>query len=120
MIHIIPTTKTVAAQQTAIFYFDNVFKLHGWPKRLVSDRRPQFVSDLFRSFLALVNTQVNLSTAHHPETDGSTEIANSIIQQCIRVYCSYQQDDWSNLISLAEFTYNNTHHSTINMAPSYF
>ena len=117
MIHIVPTYKTVSAEDTAVLYLHHIFKYHGWPKRLISDRGPQFVSDFFQSFMKLLNAKVNLSSAYHPETDGSTEIANAIIEQYIRVFCSYQQDDWSSHLTLAEFTYNNSVNAVTGQTP---
>ena len=80
MIHIVPTYKTVSAKDTAVLYLHNIFKYHGWPKRLISYCGPQFVSDFFQSFMKLLNAKVNLSSAYHPETDGRMEIANAIIE----------------------------------------
>ena len=117
MIHIVPTYKTVSAEDTAVLYLHHIFKYHGWPKRLISDRGPQFVSDFFQSFMKLLNAKVHLSSAYHPETDGSTEIANAIIEQYIRVFCSYQQDDWSSHLTLAEFTYNNSVNAVTGQTP---
>jgi len=55
--------------------------------------------------------------AHHPETNGQTERVYQILEQYLRVYINYQQDDWVNLLPLAEFTYNNTSHSATMVTP---
>lgn len=117
MIHLIPTTSTVTAEETARLFIHHVFKHHGFPKRLVSDRGPQFTAAFFREFFQLLHANVNLSSAYHPESDGSTEVANSTIEQYIRIYCNYQQDNWTDLLPLAEFTYNNTVNSTTGFSP---
>jgi hypothetical protein len=58
-----------------------------------------------------------LSTAYHPETDGQTERTNSTLEQYLRSYTNFQQDDWAELIAVAEFAYNNAWHSAIKMLP---
>src|ERR1700753_1447486 len=59
----------------------------------------------------------NLSTAYHPQTDGQTERVNGILEQYLRIFSSYRQDDWANLLPSAEFTYNNAEHQFIGMSP---
>lgn len=60
-----------------------------------------------------------LSTAFHPQTDGQTERQNQTIEHYLRCYCNYRQDDWCAKLPLAEFTYNNSAHSTIGCSPFY-
>jgi len=65
----------------------------------------------------LLGIKANLSTAYHPETDGQTERVNQILEQYLHVYINYQQDNWVNLLPLAEFAYNNTSHSATMVTP---
>ena len=58
-----------------------------------------------------------MSTAYHPETNGKMEHVNKILEQYLWVYINYQQDDWVNLLPLAEFAYNNTSHSETMVTP---
>ena len=67
----------------------------------------------------MMNLKRRLSTAFHPQTDGQTENMNRTIEQYLRIYCNYQQDNWTNLLSLAEFAYNNAYQPTINCSPFY-
>ena len=67
----------------------------------------------------MMDLKRRLSTAFHPQTDGQTERMNQTIEQYLRIYCNYQQDNWTNLLSLAEFTYNNAHQPTIDCSPFY-
>ena len=60
-----------------------------------------------------------LSTSFHPQTDGQTERMNQTVEQYLRIYCNYHQDNWSELLSLAEFSYNNAQHATIGCSPFY-
>src|SRR5436190_22491576 len=67
----------------------------------------------------MMGTKQKLSTAFHPQMDGQTERMNQMMEQYLRMYCNYQQDDWAELLSLAEFSYNNAHQATIKCSPFY-
>ena len=60
-----------------------------------------------------------MSTAFHPETDGQTERTNAILEEYLRAYVNYQQDDWTALLPYAEFTYNNAKQDTTGTSPFY-
>jgi hypothetical protein len=66
-----------------------------------------------------LGTTRNLSMAFHPETDGQTERVNAIMEQYLRAYCNYQQDNWKQLLPIAEFYYNNTQSETTRVTPFY-
>jgi transposase InsO family protein len=100
-------------------FIKNVFKLHGLPDTIVSDRGSQFVSTFWKTLCTRLKIEARLSTAHHPETDGQTENANSIMEQYLRMYCSYLQDDWERWLSLAEFSANNTKNESTGVTPFY-
>jgi hypothetical protein len=117
MAHYIPCHKTTSGAQTAELFLANIFKLHGCPRTIVSDRGVQFTSSFWKRFFELLNVDLRFSTAFHPETDGSTEVVNQVLEQYLRIFCSYKQSDWSSLLPLAEFTYNNSVNSTTNMTP---
>jgi hypothetical protein len=101
----------------ARLYLKYVFSKHGAPSDIVSDRGKLFVSKFWSSLCALLGIKSNLSTAYHPETDGQTERINQILEQYLRVYINYQQDDWVALLPLAEFAYNNAPHSATQVSP---
>lgn len=114
-----PTTSDITAEGTARLYLQYVFKNHGLPKDIVSDRGSQFISKFTRTLLALCDIRGNRSTAFHPESDGQTERVNQTLEQYLRIYCDYHQDDWSQLLPLAEFVYNNAKNSSTGMSPFY-
>ena len=105
------------APTLAKLYLKHVFSKHGAPSDIVSDRGKLFVSKFWSSLCALLGIKSNLSTAYHPETDGQTERINQILEQYIRLYTNYQQDDWVSLLPLAEFAYNNAPHSATQVSP---
>jgi hypothetical protein len=116
--HFVPTHKTVTATQTVDLFLREVFRLHGSPRSIVSDRGPQFISSFWRRFHELLGTKTNLSNAFHPETDGSSEVTNQVLEQYLRIYGNYHQNDWSSPhLSLAEFTYNNSLNTSTSMTP---
>jgi len=119
MAHFIPCTKTATAADFARMFLDHVVRLHGLPDSIVSDRGAIFTSKFWKALSRMMGTKQKLSTAFHPQTDGQTERMNQTMEQYLHMYCNYQQDDWAELLSLAEFSYNNAHQSTIKCSPFY-
>ena len=117
MAHFIPCSKDVSADQTASLFLKHVVRLHGLPDDIVSDRGPQFVSKFWSRLFELLGTKINLSSAFHPQSDGQTERVNQVLEQYLRCFVNYQQDDWVDLLPLAEFTYNNTVHAATKHTP---
>jgi hypothetical protein len=115
--HFIPTKKTITGEGTAELFMEHIFRHHGVPSTIVSDRGPQFLSSFWQRFMSLLGVKIKLSSAFHPETDGSTEILNQSLEQYLRIFCSYQQDDWGSLLPLAEFSYNNSVNSVTGFSP---
>ncbi|KAJ9521722.1 hypothetical protein QJQ45_015348 [Haematococcus lacustris] len=106
MIHTVPTTTTVSAPELAQLFFDSVFKYHGLPKVIISDRDPRFTSNFWQQLFAKTGTHLNISTANHPQTDGQTERANRTIEDMLRNYVSPHHIDWDNHLTAVEFAYN--------------
>ena len=119
MAHFVPCLKSTDAPVFADIFFKNVIRLHGIPESLVSDRGSIFTSHFWKSLSALMNVKPRLSTAFHPQTDGQTERMNQTLEQYLRIYCNYEQDNWVNLLPLAEFAYNNSHQPSIDCSPFY-
>jgi len=119
MAHFCPTNSNITAEGAAGLYLKYVFKNHGLPDDIVSDRGTQFVSKFTRRLLELLEVKGNRSTAYHPESDGQTERTNQTLEQYLRIYCDFHQDDWSQLLPLAEFVYNNAQSASTGMSPFY-
>lgn len=115
--HFIPTKETATAQETGRLYFAHVFKHHGLPKDIISDRDPKFMSKFWRALWKKMGTRLKMSTAFRPTTDGQTERVNSVVKQILRNYVSADQSDWVEHLDAAEFCYNNTKHSTTGVSP---
>ena len=69
----------------------------------MSDRGPQFISSFWKEFCDVLGTKLKLSTAEQPQTDGQTEIVNQYIDQRLRPFVSYYQDDWDELLLIVDF-----------------
>jgi len=111
MIHLKATTTNVSLEEIAKIYRDNIWRLHGIPRKILSDREPQFASKFMKEFTKALGTKRQLSTAYHPQTDGQTERINQEIGMFLQHYMNYQQDDWTNWLAAAEFQYNDKKHA---------
>src|ERR1700674_2328212 len=117
--HFIPTNTTLSAEGAARLYVDNVFKLHGIPESMTSDRGRQFASSLAQGFRTMLGIEGRLSTAYHPQTDGQTEIINKEVEQYLRRFTNFEQDDWADWLPIAEFAHNDHVSSSMQSSPFY-
>lgn len=92
-------------------YLDHVFKLYGWPRTIVSDRDPTFLSNFWKGLFSLHGTKFLLSSAEHPETDGQTEVVNRCLETYLRCMCGEKPQEWSLWLPLAGWWYNTHFHS---------
>ena len=83
MAHLIPTTTNVTAEGVAKLYFNHIYRLHGLPRGIVSDRDSKFTGAFWRALQKMVGTDLLMSTTNHPQTDGQTERANRTILQIL-------------------------------------
>ena len=116
-IHIAPTTSEVDSVGVARLFRDHVWRNHGLPEQVISDRGKQFLSGFTRELNRLLGIKTSLSTAYHPETDGQTERVNLEIEQYLRIFVNHHQDDWVEWLPLAEFSYNNKVHAATRQTP---
>jgi hypothetical protein len=117
MRHFVPCRTTTSAPDLADMFLNNIWRLHGLPDNIISDRGTQFASDFWKQLCTRLGISPRLSTAFHPETDGQTERANATMEQYLRAYVTHQQDDWSSWLPLAEFAANNQCSETTMMTP---
>lgn len=113
----IPCHKTTTAEEMASLFIYHVWRYFGPPDSIVSDRGPQFISAFWTEFCRLLGTQLRLSTAHHPQTDGQTEIMNQYLEQRLRPFVNYYQDNWSELLPMMDYAQLTLPHSSIGMSP---
>ncbi|MBW0476228.1 hypothetical protein O181_015943 [Austropuccinia psidii MF-1] len=108
---------SITSLNLAHLFIKNIFSKNGLPSRIVSDRGSPFVSFFWTNLCQQLKISRDLSTAYHPETDGETERVNQILEQYLQMNVSYHQDDWNTWLPLAEFSYNNSDHSSTNQSP---
>ena len=108
MVHYAPTTTTVDAPELAQLFIQNVVRLHGVPESIVSDRDPRFTSNFWKSLWSQLGTQLRMSTAFHPQTDGQTERANRTLEESLRAYVNLNHDDWDQFLPHLEFAINSS------------
>jgi transposase InsO family protein len=116
-IHAIPTTTQMDSSGMAHLFLEYVWRYHGLPDEIISDRGPTFVSRFSHELSELLGITTTPSTAYHPQTDGQTERVNQEIETYLRVFINHRQDNWADWIPIAEFSYNNRIHSATHHTP---
>ena len=111
------THDTITAAQLVELFVLHVFSKHGVPSHVTSDRDSEFVSHFFQSLGKALDMNLHFTSGYHPEGNGQTERVNQTLEQYLCVYCNYQQDNWSALLPLAEFAYNNAPSKTTGTSP---
>jgi hypothetical protein len=117
MIHLCPTTTTCTALEAAVLLRDNVIRLHGLPRALVSDRDKVFRAKLYQEIVTSYGIRHGFSTSHHPQTDGQTERVNRVMEDYLRHYVRADQSDWDEHLAMAEFAFNNAVHESTQTTP---
>ena len=113
----IPTDVKITSKQLADLFVIHVFSKHGVPRHVTSDRGSEFVSAFFQALGKALSMELHFTSGYHPEADGQTERVNQTLKQYIRIYCSYQQDDWLTLLPITEFAYNNALNASTGISP---
>jgi len=116
-VHFIPTHTMVTVEGAAQLFLHHVWKLHGLPKRVVSDHRPQFIALFTKELYRLLGIRISSSTAWHPQTDRQTECVNQKLNQFLCLFINKQQDNWYDLLPITEFQHNNHVHSAMQQPP---
>ncbi|CAJ2642088.1 unnamed protein product [Trifolium pratense] len=109
--------KGTLVPKLAEIYVEQIVKLHGIPSIIVSDRDPRFTSRFWESLQEALGTKLRLSSAYHPQTDGQSERTIQSLEDLLRACVLEQGVSWDSCLPLIEFTYNNSFHSSIGMAP---
>ena len=94
MVYFIPTTEKTSTEELAQLFRDNVWKLHGLPESIISDRGPQFAAGLMRELNEILGIKSKLLMAFHPQTDGQTKRINQKLKQYLRMFIDHRQEQW--------------------------
>nr|GEW51010.1 reverse transcriptase [Tanacetum cinerariifolium] len=115
--HFIALPPHYTAASLATLFLNNIYRLHGLPKTILSDRDPIFLSRFWKELFGKIGTKLLHSSAYHPQTDGQTEVVNRCLESCLRCFVCDEPHNWNKYIYLAEFWYNTSYHSAIEMTP---
>ncbi|KAL8127908.1 hypothetical protein AgCh_014740 [Apium graveolens] len=115
--HFVALQHPFSALTVAQAYLDQIYKLHGSPKSIISDRDKVFTSSFWKEFMKLQGVQLKFSMAYHPQTDGQSKVLNMCLETYLRCMCHEVPQDWAKWLPLAEFWYNSNFHSAINKTP---
>jgi len=113
----LPCRKNIDSPELAHMFFEHVICKHHVSNNIVTDRGMQFTSRFWTRVCSHMSIEHRLSTAFHPQTDGQTERQNQTMEQYLRAFSNYVQDNWVELLPLAEFAYNNSVHASTRMTP---
>jgi len=108
---------TISAAGAAHLFLNHVWKHHGLPRKVVSDRGPQFIAEFTQELYQLLGIKLAATTAYHPQGDGQTERVNQELEQYLRLFTNQRQDNWVGLLPFTEFQYNNQVHSSTQHPP---
>ena len=122
----LPTHDTATAKDTAYLYWQTLFADYGLPKAIISDRDPKFTSKFWKHLFNILGVDLNMSTAHHPQTDGLAERTVQTLVDLIRRYCAFGlsyrdgegfKHDWVSLLPALEQAYNSSKHASTDHSP---
>jgi hypothetical protein len=115
--YFIPYKETSTAEDLAYWFIKEIASQRGMPKAIISDRDKLFGSKFWTSLMNQMGVKRKMSTAYHPQTNGQTERANQTVKQYLRFYMNYQQDNWVNLLPMAQYAYNDATHEATGETP---
>ena len=117
MAHFIPFYKTSDATHITNLFFDEVVKLHGLLRSIISDRDVKFTGHFWRNLWKKLGTRLNFSPAYHPQSDGQTEVVNTILGNMLRSLIGESPKKWDRVLAQAEFSYDDSPNRSIWMSP---
>ncbi|KAJ9522154.1 hypothetical protein QJQ45_005129 [Haematococcus lacustris] len=117
MVHFVPCKESMNAMAFTRLFINNVFRLHGLPAEVLTDRGAHFNNKFWHAVKKLLGMKTNMSTAYRPQSDGQTERYNRVLEEMLRHYISPTQADWPDHLALAEFAVNNSWQESIHSTP---
>jgi hypothetical protein len=119
LVHLAETRTSVTAPELAEIFWSTVVRHHGLPSSILSDRDTRFTGHFWRTLWKCLGTQLTMSTAFHPQTDGQTERANRTLEEMLRPYVDFHQTDWDDHLVAAELAFNSSKHASTGFTPFY-
>ena len=118
MAHFVPITKEgFTTESLAETFLTHVYRLHGLPRTIISDRDPRINNEFWRTLFDRLGTKLNVSSSHHPQTDGQSEVMIRTLTDMLRAFVNSNQDDWLQFLPCVEFAYNDSVHPGTGYTP---
>lgn len=115
--HFLPLSQPYIAASMDKLFMDNIFKLHGLPKSIVTNRDPIFMSSFWITLFSLQGTKLNHSSAYHPQSEGQTKVLNKCLEGYLRCYAGLKPKKWVLWLALAEWWYDTSYHTSLKLTP---
>ncbi|GJV44492.1 reverse transcriptase domain-containing protein [Tanacetum coccineum] len=115
--HFLPMREDYKMERLARLYLNEIVARHGVPISIISDRDSRFTSRFWQSMQEALGTRLDMSTAYHPQTDGQSERTIQTLEDMLRACVLDFEGSWDVHLSLVEFSYNNSYHSSVRCAP---
>jgi hypothetical protein len=115
--HFQPCHTSITAPEVATIFFSTIFRYHGLPKVIISDRDTKFTSKFWKCLFEHIGTKLAMSSSYHPQTDGQSERMNRTLEEMLRTYTNYRQNNWDELLPAVEFAYNNSKQASTGYTP---
>nr|CAI72325.1 putative polyprotein [Phytophthora infestans] len=119
MVHLAPVPVTVTGEQTARMFVDGVFRYHGLPETIVSNRDPRFTAAFWKKLFPLLGTRLQMSTADHPQTDDQTDGVNRVLEDTLRSVCAAAPRTWTTQLPVVALALSNAVHASTGLTPFY-
>ena len=117
MAHFVATGGNIDSERLAHIFVNHVFRLHGIPQSIISDRDSRFMSRFWRAIFEVLKTKLLYSSAYYPQTDGQTERMNRTLEQMLRMYVQRNPSEWDCYLAPVEFAYNNATQASTGYSP---
>lgn len=117
--YFIPYQESTDAEQFAYLFLRNIVSVHGLPTEILSDRGPPFTSKFWQALMAQLGLNHRLTTAFRPQVDGQTERMNQVLEQYLRCYINYEQNNWVEKLPTAQLSYNTATNESTKLTPCY-
>ena len=117
-IHLIPLKYGKAGgAEVARLFFDNIWRLHGAPRKIVTDRDSRFTTPFWNTLNKLMGVQINMTTAYNPRGDGQSENTNRTVESILRKFVNHRQTNWAEKLTAVEYAINDSIHSATGFTP---
>ncbi|KAF4439725.1 pol polyprotein [Fusarium austroafricanum] len=114
----LPYREATDAETMAYIFYDRIVRTHGLPKEILTDRKITFASKFWQALMAHMGLNHRLTTAFRPSVDRQTEQMNQVLEQYLRCYINYEQDNWVEKLPCAQLAYNTAYNESTRLTPS--